>query len=207
MIRVLIVAPHLPLRVGLREMISGADGVEVAGEAASLDESVRLFQGADILLLATPPADERPELPDSLQEVGPAFLLLSDDPRDAQSLAGTSRAWGILPLDATEEELAAAIRALSEGLVVGAPALLRDAWRRPSIVPINAPQATEQLTAREGEVLGLMSRGLANKQIAVQLGISEHTVKFHLSSIYTKLGATSRTEAVSIGTRLGLIGL
>jgi DNA-binding NarL/FixJ family response regulator len=57
------------------------------------------------------------------------------------------------------------------------------------------------------EVLGLMARGLANKQIAAQLGISEHTVKFHLSSIYTKLGANSRTEAVSIGTRMGLIGL
>jgi DNA-binding CsgD family transcriptional regulator len=52
-----------------------------------------------------------------------------------------------------------------------------------------------------------MARGLANKQIAVELGISEHTVKFHLSSIYAKLGATGRAEAVSIGTRLGLIGL
>jgi DNA-binding NarL/FixJ family response regulator len=205
LIRVLIVAPHLPLRVGLREMISAAEGVEVTGEAASLDGSSRLLEGADILLMSAPSADDLAELMDS--PAGPALLLLSDEPRDAQSLAGTSRAWGILPLDASEGELAAAVGALSEGLVVGAPVLLREAWRKPAVLPLNAPETTEQLTAREGEVLGLMARGLANKQIAVQLGISEHTVKFHLSSIYAKLGANSRTEAVSIGTRLGLIGL
>jgi DNA-binding CsgD family transcriptional regulator len=103
--------------------------------------------------------------------------------------------------------LEAAIRALGEGLVVGAPSLLSEAWRRPAVVPLNALEKTEQLTGREIEVLGLMARGLANKQIAGALGISEHTVKFHLSSIYAKLGATGRAEAVSIGTRLGLIGL
>ena len=205
MIRVLIVAPHLPLRVGLREMISGAEGIEVAGEAATLAEPARQLEEADILLLASPAPEDLGELVDSPS--GPALLLLSDDPRDAQTLAATARAWGILPLDASEEELGAALNALSQGLVVGAPSLLREAWRKPSVVPLNALEATEQLTAREGEVLGLMARGLANKQIAMQLGISEHTVKFHLSSIYTKLGANSRTEAVSIGTRLGLIEL
>jgi DNA-binding NarL/FixJ family response regulator len=186
-------------------MISTAGAIEVAGEASTADEAASLAEGADILLLASASAEdlqELAELPSS-----PALLVLSDEPRDAQALVGTSRAWGILALDATPDELAAAITALSEGLVVGAPSLLREAWRKPAMVPLNASATAEQLTTRETEVLGLMARGLANKQIAAGLGISEHTVKFHLSSIYAKLGASSRTEALSIGTRLGLIEL
>ena len=65
----------------------------------------------------------------------------------------------------------------------------------------------EPLTAREKEVLQHMAEGLANKQIALALGISEHTVKFHLSALYAKLGAASRTEAVKRGIELGLISL
>jgi DNA-binding NarL/FixJ family response regulator len=68
-------------------------------------------------------------------------------------------------------------------------------------------EPTEPLTAREREVLGLVGRGLSNKMIARDLRISEHTVKFHVSSIYAKLGAASRTEAVAVGARLGLISL
>jgi DNA-binding CsgD family transcriptional regulator len=72
--------------------------------------------------------------------------------------------------------------------------------------PIGEPPA-EPLTAREAEVLGLLSQGLPNKQIALRLQISEHTVKFHIAAIFAKLGAASRTEAVSIGARQGLITL
>ncbi len=64
----------------------------------------------------------------------------------------------------------------------------------------------EQLTARELQVLQLLARGLANKQIALQLGISEHTVKFHVSSIYARLGVSSRTEAVRLGVTAGIGG-
>jgi DNA-binding CsgD family transcriptional regulator len=67
--------------------------------------------------------------------------------------------------------------------------------------------STESLTPRESEVLTLLSEGLPNKQIALRLQISEHTVKFHIASIFAKLGAASRTEAVSIGARQGLITL
>jgi len=205
LIRVTVVAPNLPLRVGLREMLSAGPDVEVIGEVASLEESLRLLEQTDILVLAAPQPDDLRELRASATD--PALLLLSDERADAQQLAGAERVWGILPLDASESELEAAIRAMGEGLVVGAPALLREAWRKPSVVPLNAVETAEHLTGREVEVLGLMARGLANKQIAVELGLSEHTIKFHLSSIYAKLGATGRAEAVSIGTRLGLIGL
>ncbi len=91
------------------------------------------------------------------------------------------------------------MHALSQGLVVGTPALLFESE--------NEPISQGPLTERESEVLGLLSRGLANKQIAATLGISEHTVKFHVSSIYTKLNVTNRTEAMREGLRGGWIVL
>ena len=97
-------------------------------------------------------------------------------------------------LDLKEAELAAA-----ERLVVGSGSLLS--------ADGEAPTTGGPLTDRETEVLGLLAKGLANKQIAVELGISEHTVKFHVSSIYTKLDASSRTQAVREGLRRGLIAL
>jgi two-component system, NarL family, nitrate/nitrite response regulator NarL len=109
------------------------------------------------------------------------------------------RVWGVLPTEASAEELIAAIHALSQGLVVGTAALL--------FATENEPLERGPLTERETEVLGLLARGLANKQIAASLGISEHTVKFHVSSIYTKLNVTNRAEAVSAGLRGGWIAL
>jgi DNA-binding NarL/FixJ family response regulator len=66
-------------------------------------------------------------------------------------------------------------------------------------------EAVEELTPREIEVLRMMAEGLANKEIATRLGISDHTVKFHISSILAKIGASTRTEAVTLGIRMGLI--
>ena len=128
-----------------------------------------------------------------------AILLLSDDQPNVREMNRSSRVWGVLPTDSSAEELTAAIHALSQGLIVGAPTLLFESE--------NEPVERGPLTERELEVLGLLSKGLANKQIAVQLGISEHTVKFHVSSIYTKLNVTNRTEAVREGLRGGLIAL
>jgi DNA-binding NarL/FixJ family response regulator len=109
------------------------------------------------------------------------------------------RVWGVLPTDASAEELTAAIHALSQGLIVGTSTLLFESE--------SGPTSPGPLTERESEVLGLLSRGLANKQIAIMLGISEHTVKFHVSSIYQKLNVTNRTEAVRAGLRGGWIVL
>jgi DNA-binding NarL/FixJ family response regulator len=123
-------------------------------------------------------------------------------------MSSSSQAWGVLSSDATEDELAAAVRAVGEGLWVGAPALVGDLLRalgRRESASDDSP--IEPLTAREMEVIQLMAQGLANKQIALTLGISEHTVKFHLSSLYAKLGISSRTEAVRRGIELGLISL
>jgi DNA-binding NarL/FixJ family response regulator len=108
--------------------------------------------------------------------------------------------------DASAEELAAAVLALHEGLLVGTPALLEPLLPRfLSNQTEQVDSLTEPLTERESEVLQYLARGLANKQIAATLGISEHTVKFHVSSIYAKLGATNRTEAVRTGVKQGLV--
>ncbi len=116
------------------------------------------------------------------------------------------RAWGLLPPDTGEEELLAAVFAVHEGLLAAAPALMQSLLG-PATELSDAEELVEELTEREGEVLQLLAQGMANKQIALRLGISEHTVKFHVSAIYGKLGVTNRTEAVRRGARLGLIVL
>ena len=128
-----------------------------------------------------------------------ATLLLSDDQLNVQEMRRLPRVWGILPTDSSAEELTAAIHALAQGLIVGTPTLLFESE--------GEPLERGPLSEREAEVLGLLSKGLANKQIAVALTISEHTVKFHVSSIYQKLNVTNRTEAVREGLRGGWIAL
>jgi DNA-binding NarL/FixJ family response regulator len=138
-----------------------------------------------------------------------ASLFLTNDIESVRGMLNANlRAWGVLSADAGEDELAAGIVAVAEGLWVGAPGLVEGLMRLPKgEESLGEESLIEPLTARELEVLQNMAAGLANKQIALALNISEHTVKFHLSSLYAKLGASSRTEAVRRGIELGLISL
>ena len=141
------------------------------------------------------------------EEQTPALLLLTGNPDEAARLAGWP-VWGILPLDASAEEFSAVLHALAEGLWAGSPALVQALLERQRLpMPEQAEQVVDPLTGRERQVLQLTAQGLANKQIAVSLEISENTVKFHLSSLYAKLGVTSRTEAVRAGARRGWVVL
>lgn len=199
MIRVVVLAPALALRIGLREVLRGLPDVEVTAESG-------LPQGlpaADVWVLTS--ADLIEELD---QEKSPPLLLLTDDPDDVARLAGLP-VWGALPLDASAEELAAALHALAEGLWAGSPALVQSLLEQQHRPPMleRAEEIVNQLTERERQVLQLTAQGLPNKQIASQLEISENTVKFHLSSLYAKLGVTSRTEAVRAGARRGWVVL
>ena len=202
MIRVAVVSPNSALRVGLRELLGRQPDIQVIGEAVDL-ESVHEME-AEVFVLASVSSGRL--LEDSITS---PILFLTDDIESVRMVLGSKvRAWGVLSLEATEDELAAAVRAVGEGLWVGAPGLvgemIRFSGRRESL---GEESLTEQLTAREKEVIQLMAQGLANKQIALSLGISEHTVKFHLSSLYSKLGISSRTEAIKRGIELGLISL
>ena len=208
MIRLAILAPTLAVRAGLRTWLTSDEQIEVVAEAAALTEFETLPPETDILVVLAE-ATSRPDLEELTRQTDPtpAILLLTDDPRDAQALAGLPlRAWGLLPLDASEEELLVSVYALYQGLMVSTPAFVQPLIGQ-AISAAPEEHLVEELTEREMEVLDLLAEGLANKQIALELSISEHTVKFHVSSIYTKLGATNRTEAVRIGARLGLIAL
>ena len=198
MIRVAVLAPALALRIGLREVMGGLPDVEVVAESALLQG----LPAADVWVLTS--ADFIGEMD---QEKAQPLLLLTDDPDEVARLSGLP-VWGILPLDASAEELSAALHALAEGLWVGAPALVQSLLERHPLPMLeHGEQVVNRLTERERQVLQLTAQGLPNKQIASELEISENTVKFHLSSLYAKLGVTSRTEAVRAGARRGWVVL
>ena len=209
-IRVLVISPALAVRTGLRALLSTDQGIEVVGEAAVLLGFDSLISSADVLVITDDPGYP-PDFQSTLIGIASAGVLLLVDgllPTGWEHPQLHGGAWGLLPLDSSVEELTAAVHAISEGLFVGAPALIEpllESRRRAEgddVEPLVDP-----LTDREIEVLQLLAQGLANKQIAAALGISEHTVKFHVSGIYTRLGAASRTEAVRLGVRQGLIVL
>jgi len=133
-------------------------------------------------------------------------VVLVDDPRAvwrSEVPAHDERARAILSRDATADEIVAAVVAVAAGLVAVQPHTLATSRE------FGAPGLGdgERLSPRESEVLIQLARGAGNKQIAAALTISEHTVKFHLASIFAKLGVSSRTEAVTQGVRRGLIML
>lgn len=202
---VCVVAPGPALRAGLRTLLINIEGVDEVYEISSLEEFEPLSPRPEILVL-TPGSGSGADLKDVLNaEPAIALLILvSDDQETARIFPDLSgRAWGVLPLEASSEELEAAIHALAAGLLVGMPALVNPLFGAP--LTNSGEQLIDPLTDREIEVLQLLAQGMANKQIALHLGISEHTVKFHISGIYTKLGVTNRTAAVRMGVRRGLI--
>jgi two-component system, NarL family, response regulator YdfI len=111
----------------------------------------------------------------------------------------------MLPIEISADQLVAALQAAAAGLVVLHPAEIPSAF--PATAPASQPLAElpEPLTRREREVLQMLAAGLANKEIAARLNISDHTAKFHLAAILGKLGAATRAEAVALGIRHGLV--
>ncbi len=194
MIRVLLNVPSPALRAGLRALLSSDEAVKVVNDSLAEEEA------ADVVIASAARAALSGNEADSPSSA--AILLLSDDPLNVREMRRSFRVWGVLPTDVSGDELIAAVHALAQGLIVGTATLLFEDSQAES-----EPLSHGPLTDRESEVLGLLAKGLANKQIAVALGISEHTVKFHVSSIYTKLSVTNRTEAVREGLRGGWIAL
>jgi DNA-binding NarL/FixJ family response regulator len=203
-VRVFLVAPTSFARVGLRSILESTEvdaDVLVVGEADSAGELL-VPPGADVVVVAGDnPLEEAAR--GVAEEGTQAILLLSEDHSVPVLREVAPRGWGVVSPDVRPEVLSAAIVAVAQGLVVLPRTLTGRLLRGHEAVE----EPTEPLTAREREVLGLVGRGLSNKMIARDLRISEHTVKFHVSSIYAKLGAASRTEAVAVGARLGLISL
>lgn len=209
MINVAIIAPSRAVRVGMRVLLAADPSINVIGDGALLDQLQHApLASADVVVVQGVSAHAGWLPPTTLR----GLLFVIDDAAADAALAplppGASLAWGVLPGDAAAEELSAAVNALYNGLIIIHPNLAPQVLQRPATQPGAAREPLiEPLTSRELEVLQLIGQGLANKMIADQLHISEHTVKFHVSAIYAKLGVASRTEAVRAGARRGLIVL
>ncbi len=217
----MIVAPISSLRVGLKTVLAGMPEIEIVAEAAALDEPGGLPPFVEIalmVLLESPDNSWLQALLDTNPQVIFLFLLNPSAPYPVLALPA-NRTLGFLNLNAIPEEIAAAIAALKAGLSViepqfmGAIKLFQGSAgsQNPgtnhfsNLYDDEQDTLTDPLTGREIEILQALAQGLTNKEIARQFAISEHTVKYHIASIYSKLGVNNRTEAVRQGVHLGII--
>ena len=209
MIRVFVIVPTPLMQAGLQTLLTGID-MQVIGSSSIPADAIPELPACDVIVVDEMLLEDLSRTMANLATTG--LVVLSNNLPDPMPLLRSLslHGWGVVPLNASSTQLQAAVSAVAEGFVV-LPTASADqlAVQRPVPAPsmFNLGSQDESLTAREREVLELISQGLSNKLIARQLQISEHTVKFHISSITTKLGVASRTEAVSRGVRLGLITL
>jgi DNA-binding NarL/FixJ family response regulator len=205
-VRVAIADDHRVVRVGLEQLLSTFEGVEVVGVADGGERAVEVVRETrpDVLLLdLSMPDVDGVEVSRRLSTEAPetrivVFTSFSDRERIVEAL--DAGAIGYLLKDAEPDEISAAIRAAARGEAPLAPkaaaALLADRASRPPEV---------ELTAREREVLTLVVQGMANKQIARRLGISEKTVKGHLTNLFQRIGVADRTQAALWAERTGAL--
>jgi DNA-binding NarL/FixJ family response regulator len=182
----------------------------VVEEAAALDvgAATDLASDVDVVLLDAPATADVEGARTALDDLGPGLVILGP-PGAASRLAsaGPPFAWAALPRDAEPAQIVAAVRAVAAGLVALDPELLATTLAGQPTGPLPGAPDLDELTAREREVLTLVAIGLTNKAIAQRLSISDHTVKFHVAAILAKLDAESRTEAVHVAARRGLLTL
>jgi two-component system, NarL family, response regulator YdfI len=214
MIKVIIAAESALARRGIEQLLRGP-GVEIVASIASLsalDAEAEQPDTADLIIAAAEPAHfatllQKLAEADLFRDLPVALLAEILDPQTtARAVRMGARA--VLPAELPRSQLLAALEAVSRGLVVAMPAeaeTIIAASQTSGSQTNDVEELLEPLTPREHEVLRMLALGLANKGIAARLNISEHTVKFHVAAILGKLGAASRTEAVALGIRRGLI--
>jgi len=206
--RVLIGANSKNVRLDLASLLAAESRFKIVGKLSiesALDQLENLDPDVVILHLESSADESRlfgldpAEIP-----LRPAFVILTDNAENFP-LDALRSADAVLPLGAKAEEIIATIDASSAGLVV----FHRDVFNSLLLPLVGSEQPLDSsdriLTPRETEVLRMIADGRGNKEIASKLGISDHTVKFHISAILAKLGASNRAEAVTLGIREGLI--
>jgi len=203
-LRVLVVGDDPLARSGLAGILSAQDGLRVVGHGSTRDGLAASLSGAapqvalwDLGLQGAGASELR-----AMEGVVVPVLALVRDAEDAaEALAAGAR--GVLFREADPNRLRDALAAVAGGLLVLDPELAG------SLLRAAAPPSdlVEPLTPREMQVLQLLAQGLSNRLVAERLGISEHTAKFHVNAILGKLGAGSRTEAIVLAARHGLIAL
>jgi DNA-binding NarL/FixJ family response regulator len=203
MLDVWIMATSPSRRDWLSECVRREHDMRVAATASTFAflRSLMLESSADVALIDLGPEMQSPTVRDWLLELldlTPIVLLITEPDSGIFNRIRRAGTGGLLQADASPEQIIQSIKAVAAGLTVFDTAL--EAMS-------DAESTIDPLTPREREVLQLLSDGLGNKEIASKLNISEHTIKFHIRSILGKLGAASRTEAVTRGLRSGLIEL
>lgn len=210
---VLIVSQLGTVRAGLAALLRETGDLRVAGEARSLESSGLLQQTPeiDVVLVDAPTVEVVEHAASLLSGLGTPLVALG--PSGAASMIGQAATWrpwayGFLAREAAPDRIVSAVRAVAAGLVVLDQDLASDALTLPRpVAPLPLADSLDDLTGREHEVLTLVAVGLTNKAIAQRLGISDHTVKFHVAAVLAKLGAESRTEAVHLAVRRGMLSL
>ena len=216
MIRVLVLAASPVVRAGLQALLAGQRAFHVAArpfDPAALAADVDACN-PDVAVVALDASDDDFDLSAAIPDArrAPAFVYLRDSASErwmADAVRMGARA--VLPHDVSAQELVAAISAAAAGLTVLHLDRAHVGDRQTALALLGGRPAPDQdqrvspLTSREIEVLQMLAGGVGNKTIARRLGISMHTVKYHVASIMSKLHASSRTEAVTTGVRQGLI--
>lgn len=204
-IRIAVAATSAVRRAGLESIIRSHAEFQLAGSFGAVASLVSFARGTELDVIVIDTDSIRDLL---LEPTSDAAIVLLTEVTEARSISRLLRSGvrAILSRESDPDDVFSAIYASYDGLVLlSAPtaeslaALFGD-----QPLEIEA-ELSEEITSRETDVLRMLAQGLVNKDIAARLGISEHTVKFHISSILDKLGASTRTEAVTLGIRRGLI--
>jgi NarL family two-component system response regulator YdfI len=207
-VAILLTAPFPALREGLKTLVESDGTVNVAASNASPDEWGSHLLDCEVILVAPIGPISAAWIKNiSAKASGKPFLMLvSQALNDVPDL--DTVIWGALPFSATSQDIILAIHALAQGLWIASPAVM-PIPHKPTQLGASQDEIniSEPLTEREVEVLQCLAQGYTNKEAAIHLGISTQTIKFHVSSIFSKLGVSNRTEAVSVGVRLGWVTL
>jgi two-component system, NarL family, response regulator NreC len=210
-IRILIADDHVLVRSGVRELLRGADDLEVVGEAGDGAETLRLTTALrpDLVLLdITMPGDSGIATARRLKEAHPALVVLFLTMHEDEGLlheALRAGAAGYVIKRAEAAELLQAIRAAARGDIYVHPAMTRSLLRQPVTTRQRRGGSPPVLTPRELDVLRLLVRGNTNRQIADLLGLSTRTVESHRANLMGKLGLVSRVELVEYAEEHGLL--
>jgi DNA-binding NarL/FixJ family response regulator len=207
-LRILLVADDLLVRTGLASLLSNQSDLRIVGQSNGerIHDDVEVFQ-PDVVLWDLGWQETTLRRFISVGNLRVPMLALVGDPAWGATVLASlmnNKGYGLLPRDSHPDLIVMALTAIGRGLVVLVP-VLAEVLNTPQMLTNDLP--TEDLTNREQEVLQLLAQGLTNKAIALKLGITDHTVKFHVNAIMTKLNAQSRTDAVIRATRAGMVVL
>jgi two-component system, NarL family, response regulator YdfI len=204
-IKIAVVATSAVRRAGLESIVRSHAEFQLAGSFAAMTGLASFARSNDLDVIVIDSDSIRDLL---LEPISDAAIVLLMEVSHARSISRLLRSGvrAILSRESDPDDILSAIYAAYEGLVLLSTATAQSLAGVYGDQPLEVEdEFSEEITSRETDVLRMLAEGLVNKDIAARLGISEHTVKFHISSILDKLGASTRTEAVTLGIRRGLI--